>query len=371
MKIIVLGDRTKKENKCSFPINPEFKSSCLNIWWDNYPPQNFGPHDCQVENLNHLKDLSELAFIQNIFDCERKIGFSYPTDQEKFSEGVRLTDFVDLKSLGVWHEIMKPGRRSSWPHTHKLEEEAAIILKGTAKVWLNGYIHKLTAGDCVYFKPGTGIAHVIINDSDDDLEFIGLGEANDGGSEEKICYPLNQTRNEQCLADGYYWDTKRARENFGSDLGIPNVKSINIAQLENINDFLNSTKELLYSKEDEYSLLLGFCESLQKQEFKSKYLFFSINQESKLLAAAVLSPINLVVTYMSEPISKQFCDFLMTKKIDIPGVVGPAMTAEFISRIYGNLINSLFVLAMSQKIYKLENVIFSNNPKGKMYLVTN
>jgi uncharacterized cupin superfamily protein len=224
VEMIVLGDRTKKENKCSFPINPELQEERKFIWWDSYPPQNIGPHDAKPGNLQHQKDWQNLDFIKKVSDLERKIGFSYPNDTEKFTEGVRLTNHVGLKSLGIWHEIMQPGRRSSWPHAHKFEEEAAILLKGSAEVWLNGFVFPLNPGDCVFFKPGTGISHSLINNSNEDVEFLGIGQADDGGSEEKIFYPLHPTRNQQCQDDGYLWVDIPEQKLVGSHLGIPQSK---------------------------------------------------------------------------------------------------------------------------------------------------
>ena len=42
--LLVAGEKTKKENLCSFPINPELKESC-GIWWSDPPPQKLGPHN--------------------------------------------------------------------------------------------------------------------------------------------------------------------------------------------------------------------------------------------------------------------------------------------------------------------------------------
>ena len=71
IEFIVLGDKTKKENKCSFPINPELFEECKNIWWSDFPKQEFGPHDGKVGNLDYQKDPSEISFIKNVYDLKR------------------------------------------------------------------------------------------------------------------------------------------------------------------------------------------------------------------------------------------------------------------------------------------------------------
>ena len=44
VELLVLGERTKKENLCSFPVNPEQKDTC-NIWWSDAPTRSLGPHN--------------------------------------------------------------------------------------------------------------------------------------------------------------------------------------------------------------------------------------------------------------------------------------------------------------------------------------
>lgn len=218
IELIVLGEKTKPENKCSFPVNPELYEEHQKIWWADYPEQTFGPHDGLVGNLNHLKPKSECALIKSVYNEKRKTGFSYPGDTETFGEGLRLTDFVDLKILGVWHEILKPGFRSSWPHSHLVEAEFAVILKGHPQVWLNGFIYDLNPGDGVYFKPGTNIAHTILNSTNENVEYLSIGEADGADPDDKVFYPLHPQRNEECLKNGDGWKNPPTKE-FGTHNG--------------------------------------------------------------------------------------------------------------------------------------------------------
>lgn len=367
IEMVVLGDRTKKENKCAFPINPERKNDP--IWWDNYPKHELGSHDGKIGNLNYQKDWRDLSFIKQVSTFERKVGFSYPTDTEKFTEGVRLTDHVGLKSLGVWHEVMKPGRRSSWPHAHKFEEEAAILLKGSAKVWLNGFIYDLNPGDCVFFKPGTGIAHVIINDSSENIEFLGIGQTNDGGPDEKIAYPLHQTRNEQCITNGYFWNDCPQQIAIGNDLGVPKIDNIEIQFESSAKEFLDKTSTLLELREAEYSLLYGLCElHTGNKKTSQDYKYISIYQSKQLIGAALLTERRLVITALQEPQIEPLVSFLLKNNVTVPGVVGPALTADAFSRMWSKAINKQCTLAMGQKIYQLNEVIMPNNISGKLKL---
>ena len=238
IEIIVIGERTKKENKCAFPANPELESEHKEIWWTDYPKQRLGPHDGAVGNLNYLKPVGDLAYIKSIENLRRSSSFSYPEDIETFGNGIRLSDLVDLVKLGVWHEILKPEKRSAWPHAHKIEEEMAIVLAGTADVWINGYIYNLKKGDGIFFKPDTNFAHVLINNSTDDFEYIGLGEAMlEEGQKDLIHYPLHETRNEQCRQNNWYWENIPKIENYGDDMGVPKLHNVIIEHEKNANSF--------------------------------------------------------------------------------------------------------------------------------------
>ena len=39
-EFIVSGERTKEENLCAFPLNPEQKENC-EIYWNDWPQQEF------------------------------------------------------------------------------------------------------------------------------------------------------------------------------------------------------------------------------------------------------------------------------------------------------------------------------------------
>lgn len=255
IELIVLGERTKAKNKCSFPINPELKSERSQIWWDNYPPQKIGPHDGKAQinsstNNLEIKNPNELPFIKHIDLLTKRESFTYPNDSETFGEGIRLTDHIGIEVLAVWFEVLQPGKRTSWPHAHRTEEEMAIITKGQAQVWLNGYIYDVNPGDVIYFKPNTNTAHTIINNSKEPVEYIAIGinkdtlqdyQNQEGSSadkttdkainsltndytleNDKIYYPLHPRRNQDCEQQGWFWSQRPPIFKFGPHNGKPN-----------------------------------------------------------------------------------------------------------------------------------------------------
>lgn len=100
----------------------------------------------------------------------------YPEDDEGFGISTLLSRTLGLTRLGIYHECLRPGERSSWPHAEEREEEFVFVLSGTPDAWINGDLHRLGAGDCVAFVPGTGICHCLINNSDADVQLLVIGE---------------------------------------------------------------------------------------------------------------------------------------------------------------------------------------------------
>ena len=95
---------------------------------------------------------------------------------------------LGLVRLGVNHETLPAGCRSSFPHAHSHSEEFIFIVKGRPDLWIDGDLHRLRPGDAAAFPAGTGIAHSLINNSDDDVTFLVVGE-NDPS--DTVTYPVN------------------------------------------------------------------------------------------------------------------------------------------------------------------------------------
>lgn len=130
--------------------------------------------------------------------------FHYAGNSETFGQGVRLSTRLHLRHVGVWLEVLAPGKRSSFPHAHTHEEECALILKGQGELWLHGERKNLQPRDLAGFPPGTGLAHCLINSGSENLIYVMIGEAQER-VDEKIIYPLNELRNFECELRGHLW----------------------------------------------------------------------------------------------------------------------------------------------------------------------
>ncbi len=114
----------------------------------------------------------------------------YPGDTELMSIGAPLARKLGLTRIGIHHERLPPGRRTSYPHAESAEEEFIFVLEGTPDVWIDGTLHRLEPGDSVAFPAGTGICHTFLNNTAFEVRLLVIGEVSK--PENRIRYPLNE-----------------------------------------------------------------------------------------------------------------------------------------------------------------------------------
>jgi uncharacterized cupin superfamily protein len=100
----------------------------------------------------------------------------WPGSDEVLSIRTPLSRPLGLVRLGVHHEVLQPGHRSSLPHAEASEEECVYILEGNPHAWIEGELHALAPDDIVVFPPATGIRHTIVNQTDRDVRMLVIGE---------------------------------------------------------------------------------------------------------------------------------------------------------------------------------------------------
>ena len=126
----------------------------------------------------------------------------YSGDDERLSVGASLGEHFGLTRLGIHHERLPPGRRTSYPHAESAEQEFVFVVEGTPDVWLDGNLHRLGPGDAVGFPAGTGICHTFINNAETEARLIVVGER--PKDENRIFYPVNPER--KPLRDDWWED---------------------------------------------------------------------------------------------------------------------------------------------------------------------
>lgn len=140
----------------------------------------------------------------------------YPGSEELLSIGSPFGRAFGLTKLGIHHELLPPGRRTSWPHAESDEEEFVYVIEGHPHAWIDGVLHELRPGDGVGFPAGTGIAHTFINDTDLPVRLLVVGEASKDSN--RCVYPLHPRRNEEI--GHWLWGDAPARD-VGPHDGMP------------------------------------------------------------------------------------------------------------------------------------------------------
>lgn len=202
-ELFVSGERTKPENQYHFPHNKKLNEENGAKWWAQAPEQKMGTHLGRA-GLVEPNQYSDQIDILSSYDNIPNESYSYPGDTETFSYGVCLSRPFQMKSVAIWLEKLPSGKRSSWPHAHSVEEEFVFILQGEPHILLGEKEHQVLAFTGVDFKAGSGIAHTLINKTQEDIYYLCVGECEPKG--DKIYYPNHPERNEQMRKEGGLWE---------------------------------------------------------------------------------------------------------------------------------------------------------------------
>lgn len=143
----------------------------------------------------------------------------YPGSDEPMAETSRFGRHFGFKRLGINHNVIKPGRRTSYPHAESTEEEFIYVIEGHPQVWIDGYLHDLKPGDGVGFVPGDGVCHTFINNTDKDVRLLVVGDTD--REDNKIYYPYNPERKPQ-VKDSWWHDVPQRP--LGPHNGKPNPR---------------------------------------------------------------------------------------------------------------------------------------------------
>ena len=87
-----------------------------------------------------------------------------------------LGDVFGLANFGVNLTRLVPGGSSALRHAHTKQDEFVYILEGRPTLVTNARRTALKAGMCAGFKAGTGDAHHLVNDTEDDVVYLEIGD---------------------------------------------------------------------------------------------------------------------------------------------------------------------------------------------------
>jgi uncharacterized cupin superfamily protein len=93
-----------------------------------------------------------------------------------------LGDLFGLMNFGVNLTRLAPGGSSALRHAHTRQDEFVYILEGGPTLVTDAGRTALKAGMCAGFKAGTGDAHHLVNESDEDVVYLEIGDRTPGDS---------------------------------------------------------------------------------------------------------------------------------------------------------------------------------------------
>jgi len=143
----------------------------------------------------------------------------YPNSDEFTGHERAIGRTAGLLRFGVNLMRLAPGERSSWPHAEEKEEEFAYVLEGEVDAWIDGFLHRMRAGEFAAFPAGTGICHCFINNGAQDALLLVGGEAS--RRDNRIYYPLHPHRRND-LPWSEWWDDV-PKQRMGPHDGMPDA----------------------------------------------------------------------------------------------------------------------------------------------------
>lgn len=215
VRMLTIGEASRYNSKIHFPLTrdtDEWLRKNDKLWIDP-PKRKRGPHDGFPDAVRgKLSPDNTVAKRKPACVVDwKKIGKDnshYPNDDELMAVWSHLSVALGLTRIGVGHDLLLPGRRTSWPHAEYDEEEFVYVVEGEPDAWIDGHLHRLREGDGVGFPDRTGIAHCIINNTDKPARLITVGEASRRRS--KCVYPLHPKRNKE-IGEGLWKDAPKRK----------------------------------------------------------------------------------------------------------------------------------------------------------------
>lgn len=116
----------------------------------------------------------------------------------------KLGDIFGLSNFGVNLTTLEPGTQSALMHRHAVQDEFVYILEGTALLRTDEGEVELTPGMCAGF-PAAGIAHHLVNNSDNPVVYLEIGDRLTGDS---ATYPEDDIVATANPAGGWFFTQK-------------------------------------------------------------------------------------------------------------------------------------------------------------------
>jgi uncharacterized cupin superfamily protein len=201
VRVLVMSEAFRRNSRAVHPLDGAADANLkkMNMFWADAPKRKLGPNSGQPNDEAGRKRGKHAPHWRDILE---KKANRYPKSSEDQTYPARFGRRARFSRIGIHLDLLKPGRRSSYPHAERDEDEYVYVVSGQVDGWIDGYLHPMGEGDFVGFKSGTGITHTIINNSDKDALLIVGGEAS--RMRNQFWYPFHPSQNK--AVGGLYWD---------------------------------------------------------------------------------------------------------------------------------------------------------------------
>lgn len=105
----------------------------------------------------------------------------------------KLGNLFDLTNFGINLTELLPGAMSALKHQHLTQDEFIYILSGNPTLIHGDETFLMNPGECFGFKCNSGIAHQLVNKSDEIVTYLEIGDRTAG---DQVEYPDNDLRAE-------------------------------------------------------------------------------------------------------------------------------------------------------------------------------
>ena len=97
-----------------------------------------------------------------------------------------LGEIFGLSNFGVNWVVLQPGAVSALRHAHTQQDEFVYIVSGHPTLHTNAGATLLAPGMCAGFAAGSGDAHRLVNESNDEVVYLEVGDRTPG---DRVTYP--------------------------------------------------------------------------------------------------------------------------------------------------------------------------------------
>jgi uncharacterized cupin superfamily protein len=189
----------------------------MGMLWTGAPPRKLGPNSAKPGDKAGTRR-GKPQFVVHWRDILSAKANQYPRSTEQQGLNARFGRHARFSRIGIHAELVKPGRRTSYPHAERDDEEFAYVVAGRVDAWNDGRITPLGEGDFIGWPAKTGITHTLINNSGEDALLLVGGEAN--RQRNAYCYPFHPSSN-AAIGELYWADHPKPK--LGPHDGLPDA----------------------------------------------------------------------------------------------------------------------------------------------------